>query len=763
MDGLKDYEAEGIKVNSSTTVRLSKEGTPKVVSDKDKTSEQHTRKSILEATKKGLFDKIPSAFEGVHIDDVPENKMREHVIYYGKNPLEIAHEIEDERKTQPIKTVEEEYILNNIGKRVSTESFYRYSDRNRVTPQLRSSYLSKNGRSLDQLAMEIETEMYGDYDANYPRITEQKIVDFMLENPSSFEYSKKTQTEDMFLLGERFTEITGLPPTPKSTKAFSDRWAEITYGKIEGGQMEIQDDDLPFQNTNTRFERISKPVFDKFKKQVKSVFPNIGLNTFTDWEKAAGVSASDIQLQSYYREVNTTFNEQLEALIKGELVVNTLMQLGKPSIILQKSGIPNLPIELNSTLLKNKALQKEHPFDLKDVKNLPQAIQRPWAVFNSTTVQGRKVIFTELQHTNAKGVTKNFVAALEVDVTNVNRIEVNEVRSVYPRNDLQILKSINNEGESVYLDKTKMLEWIGKQQFNSAEVTKPNKHSTKVEEIVETAKENVKNFKNPVSDAEVEGVDFQVFNKKETSFLRTPKGTVYGFVKEGQIYLNENELNANTLVHEYAHIFTQALKQTKPEVYRKLIERLKQEKSLITTQKADPNYSHLSEEALADEVLASLVGNKGEGLLNAKNDKTLKQIIEDFWTKVKNLFSTGSPNIAKWSAEQFQKATIDDIVNNVTSAILEGRTLSRITSAELAQRKVVETDLQKLLNLVGLDISQLRNTTVGEGATFQMVIPDNGKGNDYNRKVIKKKCLNGLANSSPIPLKLPNQTSTAQK
>lgn len=71
-----------------------------------------------------------------------------------------------------------------------------------------------------------------------------------------------------------------------------------------------------------------------------------------------------------------------------------------PSRILHSAGIPNLPIELVASRLSDKSMQENHPFDLSEVVDLPNAIQRPLAVFRSATHVGSNVILTNL---NMKG------------------------------------------------------------------------------------------------------------------------------------------------------------------------------------------------------------------------------------------------------------------------------------------------------------------------------------------------------------------------
>jgi hypothetical protein len=177
----------------------------------------------------------------------------------------------------------------------------------------------------------------------------------------------------------------------------------------------------------------------------------------------------------------------------------------------------------------------------------------------------------------------------------------------------------------------------------------------------------------------------EVLSKGGVDILKTKTGTIYGFVKDGEIYINEDAgLNANTPIHEFSHVWVQTMKAQFPNTYKNIIEKIKQEKSLIEQKRKDPNYSKLSDDALADEVLAEMVGNKGEkdfldGLKGAK--KTLIQqvlkSVSDVWKRIKDILTSQSPNIKKWTNEQFQNATIEDIVNNVTADLLGGREVGR--------------------------------------------------------------------------------------
>ncbi|MCL1955684.1 MAG: hypothetical protein FWF63_00045 [Fibromonadales bacterium] len=155
--------------------------------------------------------------------------------------------------------------------------------------------------------------------------------------------------------------------------------------------------------------------------------------------------------------MNERFNNELEAQINGDLPKGHIYQLGRPGDILRNAGIPDLPIEVNSATLTKKSdpnYKNSHPFELSEIKDLPNAIQDPIMVFDSKTRKGSKVILTELQ---SKGV--NFVVAMEInhkkgsDRTGV--IEINSIRSIYPKDQIKDIFTWSKEGLLKYANKEK--------------------------------------------------------------------------------------------------------------------------------------------------------------------------------------------------------------------------------------------------------------------------------------------------------------------
>lgn len=124
--------------------------------------------------------------------------------------------------------------------------------------------------------------------------------------------------------------------------------------------------------------------------------------------------------------------------------------------ILKKAWFDNLPFELTSEKMIFKSNSKKHPFDLNLLKNLPEKIQNPVAVFKWTN--WNKVILTEI--TDLKW--NSFVWAIRVYRDwKVNKI--NSIRSTYWRNVKQIQRDLQN---ATYINKTKLENWIKNNNLN---------------------------------------------------------------------------------------------------------------------------------------------------------------------------------------------------------------------------------------------------------------------------------------------------------
>ncbi len=95
-------------------------------------------------------------------------------------------------------------------------------------------------------------------------------------------------------------------------------------------------------------------------------------------------------------------------------------------------------------------------------------------------------------------------------------------------------------------------------------------------------------------------------------FMRTPQGVVYGWTEGGKIYLTEAGMQAETPIHEYTHIWANAMMHGNPEGWQSIKELLR-DTPVWQEVISDPNYQHLSEneDAIASEVLSRVSGREG--------------------------------------------------------------------------------------------------------------------------------------------------------
>lgn len=193
----------------------------------------------------------------------------------------------------------------------------------------------------------------------------------------------------------------------------------------------------------------TKEKFMAQMEELKKEFPqaqfvNVKMtkDAFKEWGDKNNVKLSLGDTVPFVREqrsINNAFNDALDKQIAGTLPKGYNYQLGKPSSALKFAGIEDLPIELSSRTLEvksSKDYKSNHPFDLNSVKNLPVAIQRPVAIFDSEYEDGRKVILTELK--DGKG--HSFIAVLGLrKLRGRNYAEVNSIISLYGKDSSVII------------------------------------------------------------------------------------------------------------------------------------------------------------------------------------------------------------------------------------------------------------------------------------------------------------------------------------
>lgn len=163
-------------------------------------------------------------------------------------------------------------------------------------------------------------------------------------------------------------------------------------------------------------------------------------------------------------------------------------------------------------------------------------------------------------------------------------------------------------------------------------------------------------------------------NSKKVQKLETSEGVIYGFVKDGVVYLDPSLINPNTSIHEYTHLWDNALMQLNPALWEKGKKLMKQT-SIWNEVVNDPNYADIkdNEDLVASEVHSRLVGTKGAERLNQLEQEArakgltkaakeisilgrLREWLDEATKWLKDAFS-------KWTQAEIDAVTLTDFLN----------------------------------------------------------------------------------------------------
>lgn len=128
--------------------------------------------------------------------------------------------------------------------------------------------------------------------------------------------------------------------------------------------------------------------------------------------------------------------------------------------------------------------------------------------------------------------------------------------------------------------------------------------------------------------------------EKRVEVFRDSGKYVYGFAKDGKIFLNETTFNAETPAHEFTHIWVKVARAYNPKRWKEGVKLLKK-----TTQweevMNDPLYANIrgDEDAVASEVLARIVG--------IENGKIINKVLDPKYKEPKEV-STAVQKVLEW-------------------------------------------------------------------------------------------------------------------
>lgn len=194
-------------------------------------------------------------------------------------------------------------------------------------------------------------------------------------------------------------------------------------------------------------------------------------------------------------------------------------------------------------------------------------------------------------------------------------------------------------------------------------------------------------------------------NIRSNPEIRDAQGNVYGYVTpNGVIHLDAQNMNANTPVHEFGHLWNDHIKRNNPELYKKGVELIKQSPYYWERIYNNPAYSNLSEERKIDEAMAMAIGDKGEGFVNRNMKQRFVDWLADVWKSIKKTFGFNS-DVA------IEDMSLSDFTDRAVSELLGGKELSSTPS---------NTDIDKIRFHSVNDVAEANNSTMTEEARIEL-------------------------------------------
>ena len=177
--------------------------------------------------------------------------------------------------------------------------------------------------------------------------------------------------------------------------------------------------------------------------------------------------------------------------------------------------------------------------------------------------------------------------------------------------------------------------------------------------------------------------NYVIFNENDAEitdhvrFFKTKNGEAYGFTVGGKIYYDPRIANAETPVHEYAHLWAEALRNGNAEEWKNVVELMK---GTPVWNEVKARYTELkSDDEIADEVIATYSGRRGAERLREEQRKIadgdgsvsekaaaisalerVKQALKKFWKAVADFL-----HIHYKSAEEVADRVMKDLLDGV--------------------------------------------------------------------------------------------------
>lgn len=226
---------------------------------------------------------------------------------------------------------------------------------------------------------------------------------------------------------------------------------------------------------------------------------------------------------------------------------------------------------------------------------------------------------------------------------------------------------------------------------------------------------------------------------REMRFFRTSNGEAYGFTLNGKIYLDPHIATSETPIHEYAHLWAQALRQANPEAWEKLKDEMRKEQDVMDYVKR--LYPEITDEdELLEEVFTHYSGKRGaERLRNEMREEMakangiidkarvatvfakLRDMLSRFWNMARDLFAGKNENLANMKGEDFADMMMNDLMGGFRPAAdATGTVAARdMEYAEADEAERMFNELNERYN--GKPVQFIRLDNVGDEDFFRAI------------------------------------------
>lgn len=190
--------------------------------------------------------------------------------------------------------------------------------------------------------------------------------------------------------------------------------------------------------------------------------------------------------------------------------------------------------------------------------------------------------------------------------------------------------------------------------------------------------------------------NYVIFNERDAKitnhvrFFRTADGEAYGFTVDGKIYIDPKIANSETPVHEYAHLWASALRQSNAKEWANVVGLMK---DTAVWEEVKKHYPELkTDDEIADEVLATYSGRRGAERLRKEMEEATKngsifdkaeamstmqkirQALDTFWKSIADFL-----HIHYATAEEVADRVMKDLLDGVDPRMMnDGESLERV-------------------------------------------------------------------------------------